>query len=142
MKSELKVTGAAGILGAMPVFLEMIQGDGSLSENMMLALIGCITLMVVGYNIARGMAKTEVSNGSSAAASVGGKSTEFKLSAAVGGLGAMPVLVDMLKGGEGMSEKVRMGLMFAITAIALSYTLSRGMAKTEQRTVPPAPPAG
>jgi hypothetical protein len=140
MKSELKITGAAGVLGALPVFLEMIQGDGGLSEKMMLALVGCITVMVVGYNIARGMAKTEVRNGT-ATPSTGLKSTEFKLSAGVAGAGAIPVLVDMLKGGAaGMTENVRMALMFSITAIALSYTLSRGMAKTETRETPPSPP--
>jgi len=140
MKSELKITGAAGVLGALPVLLEMLQGDGSMSENMMMALIACVTLMVVGYNIARGMAKkeTRVAGG----ASTGLKSTEFKLSAGVAGLGAMPVLVDMLKdGGAAMPEKVKMAFMFSITAIALSYSISRGMSKTETRdAAPPATP--
>lgn len=137
MKSELKITGAAGVLGALPVLLEMIQGDGGLSERMMMSLIGCITLMVVGYNLARGMAKTEVRNGSGAP-STGMKSTEFKLSAGAATLGAAPVLLDMLKGGaEGMSENVKMTLMFAVTAIALSYSICRGMAKTEKRDAAP-----
>jgi hypothetical protein len=134
MKSELKMTGAAGVLGALPVLLEMLQGDGGMSEKMMLAMIACVTLMVVAYNVSRGMAKTEAAGGG------GLQTTEFKLSAGVAGMSATPVLVDMLKGGEvPMPENVRMGLMFAITAIALSYTLSRGMAKTEPRDAPPPP---
>lgn len=128
MKSELKMTGAVGVLGALPVLLEMLQGDGGISEKMTLALIACVTLLVVSYNVSRGMAKTETGSGA------GKRSTEFKLSVGVAGAGALPVLMDMLKGGDvSMSENVRMGLVFAVTAIALSYTLSRGMAKTEKR---------
>ena len=135
MKSELKMTGAVGVLGAAPVLLQMLQGGDGLSPNMMLALIACITLMVVGYNISRGMAKTESGGG-------GAKTSEFKLSAGVAGAGAVPVLVDMLKGGDApMPENVRIGLLFAITAIALSYTLSRGMAKKEVRSKPASPTA-
>jgi hypothetical protein len=138
MKSELKITSAAGVLGALPVLLEMLQGDGSMSDNMMMALIGCVTAMVVGYNIARGIAKVEVRNGSATPAT-GMKSTEFKLSAGAAGLGATPVLIDMLKGGgEAMPDKLKMALMFSITAIALSYSLSRGLAKTQTRDAPPA----
>ena len=141
MKSELKITGAAGVLGALPVLLEMLQGGEGMSEKMMMALIACVTLMVVGYNVSRGMAKKETRNGGGTP-STGLKSTEFKLSAGAAGLGATPVLIDMLKGGATpMSEPLGMALMFAITAIALSYTISRGMAKTETRDAPPSSPA-
>ena len=140
MKSELKVTGAAGVIGGLPILLELIQGgEGTLSENMMLALVACVTAMVVAYNVARGLAKTELRDGT-ATPSTNGKSTEFKMSAAVGGLGAMPVLIDMLRGGEMLSEKVKIALMVSLTLIAVSYTVSRGMAKTETRDATPTPP--
>lgn len=128
MKSELKMTGAVGVLGALPVLLELLQGDGGISEKMMLTLIACVTLLVVTYNVSRGMAKTEP-------AGAGKRTTEFKLSVGVAAAGALPVLVDMLRGGDvSMSENIRIGLVLAVTAIALSYTLSRGLAKTESRS--------
>jgi len=140
MKSELKITGAAGVLGALPVMMEMLKGGDGMSEKMVMTLIACVTLMVVGYNVSRGMAKTETRNGDGTP-STGLKSTEFKLSAGAAGLGVTPVLLDMLKGGDvPMPESVKMSLVFAVTAIALSYTISRGMAKSEMRDAPPSPP--
>lgn len=140
MKSELKVTGAAGIVGGLPILLELLQGgSGTLTENMMLALLACVTVMVMAYNVSRGMAKTEV-HSAAVSTPVGGKSTEFKMSTAVGGLGAMSVLVDTLRGGDLLSEKVKIALMLSITLIAVTYTLSRGMSKTEARDASAPPP--
>ena len=134
MKSEMKLTGTAGIMALMPIFMDMMKGGagGGMSEKMMLVLLGCVTVMVCGYNLSRGWAKQEEGGGG------GKKTSEFKMSAVVGGAGVLQLLLDMMRGGEMLSERVKIALMVAVTFIAMSFTISRGMAKTEKRTSPPA----
>lgn len=67
----------------------------------------------------------------SAAASTGTQSTEFKVTAATAGAGALGVLIEMIRGGNAISENVLMALLIAITLIGISYVLARGMAKYE-----------
>lgn len=76
-------------------------------------------------------------------ASTGLKSSEMKLSAVVGGGAAVPLILDFLnKGGDGMSETMKMVLIGAATLIVISFNISRGMAKTEVRNgpIPPSKP--
>ena len=60
-KSELKLSTVAGGGAALPLLLDLLKDGGKgMSEEMKIALIAAVTLIVVTYNISRGMAKTEV----------------------------------------------------------------------------------
>ena len=71
-----------------------------------------------------------------------GKS-ELKLSTVAGGGAAVPLLLDLLKEGQGMGESMKIALIAAVTLIVISYNFSRGLSKKEVRgdsTLPPSPP--
>jgi hypothetical protein len=64
----------------------------------------------------------------------GTQTTEFKVTAATAGIGALGVLIEMVRGGGAVSENVQMALLICITLIGISYVLGRGMAKYEYST--------
>lgn len=57
--SEFKLTGALTGAGILPLLMEQIRGQETLSDRLTITLIGCITLTLIGYNLSRGLAKYE-----------------------------------------------------------------------------------
>lgn len=71
----------------------------------------------------------------------GSQSNEFKLTSLTAGVGALGVLIEMVRGGQVMSENVMIALLIAVTLIGISYNISRGMAKYEHTSDAPDAPA-
>lgn len=67
--------------------------------------------------------------------------TEAKLTLSAGGLGVVTVLLDFIDQSEGkLPDSVLITILCCITAIIVSYNISRGMAKYEHYSVVPQPP--
>ena len=70
-------------------------------------------------------------------ATPGLKSSEMKVTTVAGGAALVPLLMDYLKDGQGMSDMMKIALLAAVTIVVVSYNLGRGLAKTETRQAPP-----
>lgn len=139
--TEFKVTAATAGIGALGVLIEMVRGGGSLSENVMMALLICITLIGMSYVIARGMAKWEYVKDGQPAPDTKPVNSEFKITAGLSGAGVLPLLLDLLKPGENtVSDKLTITIVCCIAALVVTYNISRGLALYEQRGTPPPPP--
>lgn len=57
--SEFKLTAALSGAGVLPLLLELVQGKETVSDNLTITLIGCITATLLSYNISRGLAQYE-----------------------------------------------------------------------------------
>ena len=116
---------------------DMLRGGTMVSDNMQVALLICITLIGISYNLSRGLAKYEtVPQGDTPAPD--GTSSEFKLTIAGAGAGALPMLLEMIQGRETVTDKVSVTLLACITTLIVSYNIAQGMAKSEHRGGPPA----
>lgn len=66
--------------------------------------------------------------------------TEAKLTLGAGGLGVVTLLIDLVDQSEGkLSDPVLITILCCMTAIVVSYNISRGLAKYEHVAVIPQP---
>lgn len=64
-------------------------------------------------------------------------SSEAKLTIGASGVGLLTMLMDFLKDGNNkLSDPVLIALLCCITAVVISYNISRGLAKYEYRGLP------
>lgn len=61
LNSEAKLTLGAGASALLAFLIEALQDPTrkGMSENLVMVLMGCVTLVVISYNISRGLAKYE-----------------------------------------------------------------------------------
>lgn len=136
--TEFKVTAGTAGIGALGVLVEMVRGGNALSENVMMALLICVTLIGVSYVTARGMAKYEyVKPGEASATS----NSELKITSGLTAAGILPLLLDMLKPDSHIvSDRLTITIVACIAALVVAYNFSRGLALYEHRGTPPTSP--
>lgn len=146
--TEFKLTAATGALGVLGVLAEMLRGGTGMSDLMQIAILICITVIGISYNVSRGLAKYE--HVPADAEPPNGASSEFKLTMAGAGAGALPLLMEMIQGRESVGDRVSVTLLGCVTALIVSYNIGQGLSKYEHRGdassasagapgVPPAP---
>lgn len=138
---EFKLTAATAGVGILGVMADMLRGGTMVSDNLQMAMLICITLIGISYNVSRGLAKYETVPQEPTGGDTGGVSSELKLTIAGAGAGALPMLLELMQGRETVTDKVSITLIGCVTALIVSYNVAQGMAKYEHRggtpTVPP-----
>lgn len=136
---EFKLTAATAGAGVLGVMADMLRGGTMVSDNLQMAMLICVTLIGISYNVSRGLAKYETVP-TEPTGDTSGLSSELKLTIAGAGAGALPMLLELMQGRETVTDKVSVTLIGCVTALIVSYNVAQGMAKYERRGEPGAIP--
>lgn len=60
LSSEGRITVGAAGLGSATLFVDLIRGQSDLPVAIQITMMCCVTVIIVGYQISRGLAKYEV----------------------------------------------------------------------------------